>query len=88
MLNHEKIKAKQTIVNGSLWEKQCPKDLFGDTFCTLKINKEKKEEEGNMASSSSSKEIETRTDSKLILNKKAKESQKVTKMQLTSQVDM
>lgn len=75
MLNHEKIKEKQTIVNGSLWEKQCPKDPFGDTFCTLKINKEKKEEEGNMASSSSSKETETRTDSNLILNKKAKESQ-------------
>lgn len=33
---HEKIKRKQTIVNGNLLGKQCPKDPFGDTFCHLK----------------------------------------------------
>lgn len=37
MLNHhEKIKRKQTIVNGNLLGKHCPKDPCGDTFCHLK----------------------------------------------------
>lgn len=46
-------------------------------FATLKTNKEgEEEEEGNVASSSSSKRTETRTEQELILNKRAKESEK------------
>jgi len=50
-----------------------PRISLGTDFATLKINKE---EEGNVASSSSSKGTETRTEQQLILNKRGKESEK------------